>query len=600
MSHRPPYSGQTFRFGTRGSQLALAQTRLTIERFQAVHPGIDVDIHVVRTTGDTDRTSPLSDIGGRGVFTNELEEALLRGEIDAAVHSAKDLPSRVHPLAPIVAFPLRDDPRDVLVTRHGVSLQRLPANPVVGTSSRRRDVQIRRLRPDVRIENIRGNIDTRLRKAEGPDYDAIVLAAAGVHRMGWQDRIQEYFPIDVVVPSPGQGAIAVQAKAGTEAAALLALIDDPDVSAPVRIERAFLATLGSGCSVPVGAHAFRSGNGFRFVAMLADETGDHLLTVDESLKPGDSCHAAAEIASRLLTALEQPTASHHEVSGRVSGSGELEGLRILVTRSRAQAGALVAALTARGAEPVLLPTIRIVPEADTSQLDAALLEAEQGAFRWVVFTSSNAVNVVTGRLDELQMAPEQRAAIKAAVVGTATGDAAAAAGFTVELRPETANAEALVAALAPLIRPGDRVLYPRSAIGRDTVPHGLRQAGAEVVAVAVYRTVPEPDVDPGAVDALRTGNLDAVVAASPSSVRNLMGILGEERRCLAGVPVFCAGAVTADAAGEHGLAVAGISDDPGAEAIVDAIATFWTQREAVQSLPERELETVSSGKRSRA
>jgi len=260
----------------------------------------------------------------------------------------------------------------------------------------------------------------------------------------------------------------------------------------------------------------------------------------------------------------------------------------------------VAALTARGAEPVLLPTIRIVPEADTSQLDAALLEAEQGAFRWVVFTSSNAVNVVTGRLDELQMAPEQRAAIKAAVVGTATGDAAAAAGFTVELRPETANAEALVAALAPLIRPGDRVLYPRSAMGRDTVPHGLRQAGAEVVAVAAYRTVPEPDVDPGAVDALRTGNLDAVVAASPSSVRNLMGILGEERRCLAGVPVFCAGAVTADAAGEHGLEVAGISDDPGAEAIVDAIATFWTQREAVQSLPERELETVSSGKRSRA
>src|SRR4051812_10676546 len=289
VSQAATYSGRSIRFGTRGSQLALAQTRLTIERFQASHPQIEVDIHIVRTTGDADRTSPLSAIGGRGVFTNELEDALLRGEIDAAVHSAKDLPSRVHPLVPIVAFPLRDDPRDVLVTQHGVSLQRLPANPVVGTSSRRRDVQIRRLRPDVRIENIRGNIDTRLRKAEGQDYDAIVLAAAGVHRMGGQDRIQEDFPIDVVVPSPGQGAIAVQAKAGTVAAALLTLIDDPDVAELVRIERAFLAALGAGCSVPVGAHASRARNGVRFIAVLADEAGDHLVMVDELLDIATAC-----------------------------------------------------------------------------------------------------------------------------------------------------------------------------------------------------------------------------------------------------------------------------------------------------------------------
>ncbi len=588
------------RFGTRGSQLALAQTQLTIERFQAVHPEIAVDVHVVRTTGDADRSSPLSEIGGRGVFTNELEEALLRGEIDAAVHSAKDLPSRVHPLAPIVAFPLRDDARDVLVTRHSVPLQALPPQPVVGTSSRRRDVLIRRLRPDVRIENIRGNIDTRLRKAAGPDYDAIVLAAAGVHRMGWQDRVQEYFPIDVVVPSPGQGAIAVQAKAGTDAAALLALIDDPDVSAPVRIERAFLAALGAGCSVPVGAHASRTRNGFRLVAMLSDEAGDRLLLVDESLEPADACQAAAEIAARLLAEVGQPIASGNGASGRTIGSGALAGLRILVMRPRDQAGSLVAALTARGAEPVLLPTIRIVPDQDTSGLDAALLDAAHGAFRWIVFTSSNAVNIVAGRLNALQVPPENRAAIKAAVVGAATGDAAAAAGFTVELVPETANAQALVAALTPLIRPGDRVLYPRSAIGRDTVPDGLRQAGAEVVALEAYRTVPETDVDSGAIDALRAGEIDAVVAASPSSVRNLVAFLGEDHYCLADVPVFCAGPVTADAARELGLSVAGVSDDPGAEAIVEAIATFWKKREADQSLPERELITVSSGKRSPA
>src|SRR5918999_1384733 len=161
--------------------------------------------------------------------------------VDAAVHSAKDLPSALHPAVPIVAYPDRDDPRDVLISRHGTTLDMLPPHPVIGTSSRRRDAQLLRLRPDARIVNIRGNIDTRLRKAEGPEFDGIVLAAAGIRRMGWHDWISEYFPVERLVPSPGQGAIAIQARAGSDAAAVLGAIDDPFVSTPVSIERAFLA-----------------------------------------------------------------------------------------------------------------------------------------------------------------------------------------------------------------------------------------------------------------------------------------------------------------------------------------------------------------------
>src|SRR5918995_216758 len=194
MTLTPPFPDRPVRFGTRGSALALAQ------------------------------------IGGRGVFTNAIEAAILRGEVDAAIHSAKDLPSAVHPAVPIVAYPDRDDPRDVLISRHGTTLELLPPQPVIGTSSRRREVQILRLRPDARVVNIRGNIDTRLRKAEGPTFDGIVLAAAGIRRMGWQDRISETFPVERVVPSPGQGAIAIQARAGSDAAALLESIDDPSVS----------------------------------------------------------------------------------------------------------------------------------------------------------------------------------------------------------------------------------------------------------------------------------------------------------------------------------------------------------------------------------
>ena len=188
-----PFADRPVRFGTRGSALALAQTRLAADRFRAAHPGRAVEIRVISTEGDVDKTSPLTEIGGRGVFTNAIEVAILRGEVDAAIHSAKDLPSAVHPAVPIVAYPDRDDPRDVLISRHGTTLDLLPPQPVIGTSSRRREVQILRLRPDARIVNIRGNIDTRLRKAEGPTFDGIVLAAAGIRRMGWQDRICEYF-----------------------------------------------------------------------------------------------------------------------------------------------------------------------------------------------------------------------------------------------------------------------------------------------------------------------------------------------------------------------------------------------------------------------
>ena len=320
----------------------------------------------------------------------------------------------------------------------------------MGTSSRRRDVQIRRLRPDVRIENIRGNVDTRLRKAEGPEYDAIVLAAAGVHRMGWQDRIQEYFPIDVVVPSPGQGAIAVQAKAETEIATLLALIDDPEVSEPVRIERAFLAALDAGCTMPVGAHASRNGNGFRLVAMLANESGDCLVMIDEPLGPGDACLEAAELAVRLSTAVGRTDASRRRGTAGTRTRGELEGLRILVTRPRAQAGPLAAELTARGAVAGALvrrfASCRSqTPARSTPRWPSAAQGDFAGSSSPAPTPSTWSPAGWTRSSFHLSIARRSRWLS----VGAATGDAAAAAGLTVDLVPVIANAEALVTELAP-------------------------------------------------------------------------------------------------------------------------------------------------------
>lgn len=569
-----PFPDRPVRFGTRGSALALAQTDLAADRFRAAFPGRTVEIRVVSTEGDVDKTSPLTEIGGRGVFTTAIEAAILRGEVDAAIHSAKDLPTELHPAVPIVAYVDRDDPRDVLISRHGATLELLPSHPVIGTSSRRRDAQLLRLRPDTRIVNIRGNIDTRLRRAEGLEFDGIVLAAAGIRRMGWQDRISEYFAVERVVPSPGQGAIAIQARAGSDAAAVLETINDPSVSTPVGIERAFLAAIGAGCTFPVGAYAAKSDEGYRLIAMLATADGERVAFADERLAAGEERVHAAEIAACLQAEVGKtsPASSWHGWNGE---GEDLKGVRVVVTRPRRQAGPLIATLLQRGAEPLPLPTIRIEPIADTTQLDLAIDETRQGAFDWCVFTSANAVEVFANRMDALDVRPHQLAAMRVAAVGRATAAAVADAGLNLILIPERATADALATALRQVMLAGARVLYPRSAMGRDVLPNELRAAGFDVLAIDVYRTLPEPNVDQRVLDRVRRGEVDVMTFASPSSVRHLVTLLGSNGVELIGIPVVCAGPVTAQAARDAGLLVTAVSDSPDPAAMATAIVEFW-------------------------
>lgn len=577
-------SDRPIRFGSRGSALALAQTELAIARFRHAFPEQAAELVIVRTEGDIDRRSPLSDIGGRGVFTGAIEERILNGTVDAAVHSAKDLPTTLHPAAPIVAMPDRDDPRDVLVSRHHTTLDLLPANPIIGTSSRRREVQIRRLRPDAHIVNIRGNIDTRLRKSQSAEFDAIVLAAAGLRRLGWCDRVSQYFAIDELIPSPGQGAIAIQAVAGGAAAELISVIDDSRVSSAVTLERAFLASIGAGCSHPVGAFVSEQSGKFRLVAMLADSAGSRVAVTDELLTAGDETRHVAEIALRLKAEIDiDPPNGSWE--GWSANPGDLTGLRVAVTRPRRQAGQLMAVLSGRGADPVPLPTIRIEPLPDTTALDAALRAAVAGEYDWIAFTSANAVEVVVNHLGYLGLDATQLASVRVAAVGPATAQAAGEAGLKVALVPAAANADSLATQLLAVIEAGARVLYPRSAMGRDALPNTLQDAGVHVDVIDAYHTLPEPDIDPGVLDQIRQGAIDAIAFTSPSSIQNLFSLLGDDREVVARVPAICAGPVTAKAAREAGLIVAVVSADPGAAAIADAVAEHWRRRESAFELP---------------
>ena len=235
--------------GSRGSQLALWQANYIRERLEA--RGVESRIEIIKTTGDRITGVPLHEVGGKGLFTKEIEEALLDKRIDLAVHSLKDLPTQLPKGLVIAAIPQRTDPRDAIV---GGKLRELKFGATVGTSSLRRIAQLRRVRPDLDIQSIRGNIDTRINKVEKGEYDAIVLAAAGLRRLGWGDIIAEVFRPDIVLPAVGQGALAIETLeegAGHEACAHL---DDPWTRLPVTAERAMLAELEGGCQVPIGAY----------------------------------------------------------------------------------------------------------------------------------------------------------------------------------------------------------------------------------------------------------------------------------------------------------------------------------------------------------
>lgn len=251
--------------GSRGSRLALAQTNWVLARLREAHPARDfiTKVQTIATEGDRSQSSgvPLAQIAGRGVFVKDLEHALAEGVIDFAVHSLKDMTSSSADAAfAIAAFPGREDPRDVVVSRNGLPLGSQPSGARIGTSSPRRAAQLSLERPDLALVPIRGNVDTRIRKVESGEYDAVILAAAGVLRLGLEAQITEYLSPDRCLPDPGQGALAVEVRARDhDIIELFAAIDDAATRAAVTAERAFLSTLGGGCQTPAGALATLNG-----------------------------------------------------------------------------------------------------------------------------------------------------------------------------------------------------------------------------------------------------------------------------------------------------------------------------------------------------
>lgn len=292
----------TLRIGTRGSALALWQANWVKSALEAAHPDLRVTLCVIKTKGDKILDVPLAKVGGKGLFVKEIEEALLAGQVDLAVHSMKDMPAAVADGLEIGPVPLREDPADVLVSAGGGPLADLPKGAKVGTSSLRRAAQLCHARPDLQIVSLRGNLDTRLRKLETEGLDAVVLAAAGIKRLGLAARICERIGFDVMLPAVAQGALCLEMRREDHAVVdATAFLNDEPSRRAVMAERAFLARLGGSCQVPVAGHAVIDKDRLILDGLVADPQGETVIRDGLSGSPADGEQIGRDLAETLLT-----------------------------------------------------------------------------------------------------------------------------------------------------------------------------------------------------------------------------------------------------------------------------------------------------------
>ncbi len=294
--------GKILKIGTRGSKLALWQANWVKSALNTQHPSLSVELVIITTKGDKILDVPLAKVGGKGLFVKEIEEALLDGRIDLAVHSMKDMPSEIPKGLCIGAIPERENPQDVLISKKGLPLSQLEPGARIGTSSLRRSAQLLHVRPDLRVFPLRGNIDTRLKKLETENLDAIVLAAAGVKRLGLENRITEFFDENIILPAIGQGALCIEIRQNDpEVEPIVAKLDHLQTRTIVMGERAFLKRLEGGCQVPIAAHGKIDKTIFTICGLVATVDGKTILKETFSGPEGSAETIGLELANHLIS-----------------------------------------------------------------------------------------------------------------------------------------------------------------------------------------------------------------------------------------------------------------------------------------------------------
>jgi hydroxymethylbilane synthase len=603
--------------GSRGSRLALWQANWIKAALERLHANLTIEIQIIKTTGDRLMEASLAKIGGKGVFTKEIEEALLDRRVDLAVHSLKDLPTTLPDGLHIAAVTEREDVRDALVVSpqligRATSINSLPQGARLGTSSLRRASQLRHLRRDLQISELRGNVETRLRKLDEGGYDAILLAAAGLIRLGFGDRITERIDTNILLPAVGQGALGIEARIDDDRTNfLLERLNHWPTRNATEAERAVLRGLGGGCAVPIAAfgHLEQSEAGEVLVldALVADSEGRRLIR-DQVRGPQYKAEEIGSVLARRLmaagahqllpragaaeeTPMENSTAtqsaslddqaivSHPKVVADAQTTKQylpLSGRRIIVTRASQQAGELMRELEALGAEVIACPTIEIREPVSWDGLDEAI--AQLSHYEWLAFTSANGVDFFLRRLDELGHGRAELTPLKICAVGRKTAERLRSEGLRVDLTPARFTAESLVEAfikrygVGQKLR-GSRMLLPAARITRDVIRPALHKLDIQVDVVEAYQTLAPAIKSEEIMELLGEAQADYIVFTSPSTVANLAILLETDNLAahLARARVACIGPITAEAARLHGLTVHIQPEEHTAQAIVRAI-----------------------------
>jgi hydroxymethylbilane synthase len=546
----------TLRIGTRGSALALAQARLVSEALEARRSSCRTV--VVETAGD--RRAP-DTAWAEGAFVAAIEEALADGRVDVAVHSAKDVPTREDPRLRIAAYLARSDPLDALVVRDDLAsarLEDLPAGSRVGTDSPRRAGFLRAVRPDLEMVPIHGNVDTRLRRLDEGEVEALVLAVAGLERLGRAQRISQRLDPGTCPPAPGQGAIAVQVRAGDEfALAAVAAVDDARTRVAVELERDFLRVMGGGCRSPIGALAESDGDGYRLLGGVAAPDGSDIRIGQVEASSLERGEAVARLARRI-GALGGPR------TGRARA-------RVLVTRPSGSAKGLIAALERQGIAAVAVPAIAVESLSPGGALDRALLEAAPR--EGIVVTSRAGAAAVLGAMVRLGLDPR---AARWAAVGPATASVIREVGVEDVWVPGVTRGAGLASELP--VAPGERLLLALGDLASGDLASRLRARGAHVREVTAYRTREAPPASAALLaDALAGGPLAAVLLASGSAARGILTLAGARAPDVATLPAICLGPETAAEAERLGFRVVGRAPMQSADSLAGLTASILTR-----------------------
>ena len=525
--------------GTRGSKLALIQTNLVKALLEKTYYDLSVEVKIITTTGDINMKSVPLDTVGKGWFTKELDRALLEGSIDVAVHSLKDIPEEMPEGLIIAAIPEREDARDALVSRDKMLFSELKNGAVIGTDSNRRKAQILSKRPDLIVKSIRGNVNTRLDKLDKGDYDAVVLAVAGLKRLGLEKRITEYFSISDIIPSPGQGALAIVCKkSDTSLARLLKKLNHEQTVQAALAERAFSKVFGGGCKIPVGAYAHIAKNKIAIEGIVASLDGKHV--VKESISGERTSYKI--IGKTLAKRLQKKS---NEWDGNVSQK------YVVLTRPTGKNNLLKKYLEDSGFRILSYPTIIIKKSILTKTEQKKLLTLP--SFDWILFTSVVGVSSFMQAVEDLKIDLQSLSNIKIGAVGPKTAEAAKKFGLSVSVMPQKFTTESLGKSLQKVA--GKKFLLPRADIASEILPELLRKSGAEVIEIPDYKTSFIKKPDRKFAQMLADNQIACLTFASPSTVigflhRMSLPSLIEKAFLL---PVVAIGPVTAKSATEHGF-----------------------------------------------